>query len=71
MEVSADPYAINPMTLEDKRLTSVGKFIRRMSIDEIPQLINILKGDMSLVGPRPEMPFIVEGYDELQRLDCL
>ncbi len=68
MEVTADPYAINPLTLDDRRLTSVGKVIRRMSIDEIPQLINILKGDMSLVGPRPEMPFIVESYDDLQRL---
>ena len=46
------------------RLTPVGKFVRSTSIDELPQLINILKGDMSLVGPRPERPFFVEKFRE-------
>lgn len=47
------------LTLEqDSRVTTVGKFIRRFRIDELPQLINIIKGDMSLVGPRPERPHI-------------
>jgi exopolysaccharide biosynthesis polyprenyl glycosylphosphotransferase len=45
---------------DDPRITKVGKFIRRVRIDEIPQVINILKGDMSFVGPRPERPFFVE-----------
>lgn len=45
---------------DDPRITNVGKFIRRVRIDEIPQTINILKGDMSFVGPRPERPFFVE-----------
>ncbi len=45
---------------DDPRITNVGKFIRRVRIDEIPQVINILKGDMSFVGPRPERPFFVE-----------
>lgn len=48
----------------DPRVTPVGKFIRRTSIDELPQLFNILKGDMSLVGPRPERPFFVEKFRE-------
>ena len=44
----------------DPRTTKVGKFIRRVRIDEIPQMYNVLKGEMSLVGPRPERPFFVE-----------
>lgn len=51
-------------TNQDPRVTSIGKFIRRTSIDELPQLFNILKGDMSLVGPRPERPFFVEKFKE-------
>lgn len=49
---------------DDPRITRVGKFIRRTSIDELPQLWNILKGDMSIVGPRPPLPREVEQYDE-------
>lgn len=48
----------------DPRVTRVGKIIRKTSIDELPQLFNILKGDMSLVGPRPERPFFVEKFRE-------
>jgi Undecaprenyl-phosphate glucose phosphotransferase len=48
----------------DPRVTKVGRIIRRTSIDELPQLFNILKGDMSLVGPRPERPFFVEKFRE-------
>lgn len=48
---------------DDPRVTKVGKFIRKTSIDEIPQLWNILKGDMSLVGPRPSLPKEVEQFD--------
>ncbi|MCY3025367.1 sugar transferase [Aerococcus sp. JJEM-2022a] len=48
----------------DSRITPVGKFIRAVRIDELPQLINILKGDMSLVGPRPERPFFVDQFQK-------
>ncbi|MFR9308379.1 MAG: sugar transferase, partial [Lachnospiraceae bacterium] len=51
-------------TKHDPRVTAVGRFIRKTSIDEMPQFFNILKGDMSLVGPRPERPFFVEKFRE-------
>jgi len=51
-------------TKDDPRITKVGKFIRKVRIDEIPQMINVLKGEMSLVGPRPERPFFVEKLSE-------
>lgn len=50
----------------DNRITNVGKFIRKCKLDELPQLINVFKGEMSLVGPRPEVPKYVELYDEYQ-----
>ena len=53
---------------DDPRVTKIGRFIRRTSVDELPQLINVLLGQMSLVGPRPPLPRELAGFDRVQRL---
>ena len=60
-------YELAPRNEADNRITKVGKLLRRFSLDELPQLWNIWRGNMSLVGPRPEMEFLVNKYEPWQR----
>jgi lipopolysaccharide/colanic/teichoic acid biosynthesis glycosyltransferase len=62
MRTDVPEHEVSPRSVLDDRLTRIGRLIRRLSVDEMPQLINVIKGEMSLVGPRPEMPFIVASY---------
>ena len=64
MRTDVDPFGSSPKSRNDPRITKVGRFIRRFSIDELPQIINVLKCELSLVGPRPPIPKEVEEYGE-------
>ena len=56
---------------KDSRLTKIGKFIRKTSIDEIPQILNVLKGDMSIIGPRPDLPEAIGLYGDFEKRKLL
>jgi undecaprenyl phosphate N,N'-diacetylbacillosamine 1-phosphate transferase len=67
MKTDVDPFGPSPKNGDDPRLTRVGKFLREYSLDELPQLFNVLKGDMSIIGPRPLYVSQMAEWDERQK----
>ena len=67
MRVGAEKMGLQITVDGDKRITKIGKILRKYKIDELPQLFNVIKGNMSLVGPRPEVPYYVCLYNDKQR----
>jgi sugar transferase EpsL len=67
MRLGVDPFGPSPKSCIDMRLTKIGKVLREYSLDELPQLLNIVRGDMSLVGPRPLYASQIQEWDERQK----
>ena len=67
MKLDVDPFGPSPKSANDPRLTKIGKFLREYSLDELPQLLNVLKGDMNIVGPRPLYLAQIQEWDERQK----